>query len=457
MKVFAFVFLAALSTSLAVAQVRTVPQGPLKLRLTCPEQTGAGTAHSNSIYAGAVENWVAANGPHHVMADISISGVLTIDPCTVVRVAPGKSITVYTGGTLLVLGDRIRPVSITKQANGGAWGSIRNLGGVLSLSYVGLDSGGAMTSANLAGSAMLEMKSNNANGQFHVDNVAIGDSASQGVLVSGAVGFDSTSNNLFIRSSAYYPLQVQAHLLGSIPTGDYSNNKMAMIAIPVVGAGGTVMTTSQTMHNRGVPYHVGTSNQNVGRLDVQSPTPGTVAVLTIEPGVVLQFPPGGSLKIDPTGGSNIAAARGALVAIGTQKEPIVFTSDKGGAAAAGDWVGITFGGTVSSQTALQLVRVDYAGGAENGGNSCPPVGRGQGENYAAIRIYGPPLSQTPFVTDSIIFASARDGIDRGWSANLPLDKLPDYKSVNSFAAVPGCMQSLPKSTQYACPTALTCP
>jgi hypothetical protein len=168
---------------------------------------------------------------------------------------------------------------------------------------------------------------------------------------------------------------------------------------------------------------------------------------------VIQFPPGGSLKIDPTGGSNTAAARGALVALGTQREPIIFTSDKGSAAAAGDWVGVTFGGSINPQTALQLVRVEYAGGVEIGGNSCPVAGRGQGENYAAIRIYGPPLSQSPFVTDSVIFASARDGIDRGWNASV----LPDFKAVNSFAAVPGCLQSTPRNPLTLCPTSLTCP
>ena len=445
--------LALLSANAAVGQIRGQPTRPINPTPICPPQTGAGTVHSNSIYGTSVENWVAANGPHQVTADLSITGVLTIDQCTVVRIAAGKSITVSSGGTLLVLGGRLGSVWITRQVNGNAWGSIRNWGGTLSLSYATLSDGGATTNTNLAGTATLEMKSASGSGSFHVDNVGIGDSASQGVLVTGKVGFDSTSANLNIRNSAYYPVQVQAHLIGSIPTGNYSENKLAAIAIPVVGGGGTVMTNSQTMHNRGVPYHVGNSSQNVGRLDVQSPTPGTVAVLTIEPGVVVQFAPGGSLKIDPTGGSNSAAARGALVALGTQKEPIIFTSDKGSAAAAGDWVGITFGGTINPQTAMQLVRVEYAGGTEIGGNSCPVAGRGQGENYAAIRIYGPPLSQSPFVTDSVIFASARDGIDRGWNANV----MPDFKAVNSFSAVPGCLQSTPRNPQALCPTTLTCP
>jgi hypothetical protein len=148
-----------------------------------------------------------------------------------------------------------------------------------------------------------------------------------------------------------------------------------------------------------------------------------------------------------------------LVALGTPKEPIIFTSDRGNSSAAGDWVGVTFGGTINPQTVMQYARVYYAGGAESGGSSCQVANRNPSENYAAIRIYGPPASSTapPFITNSEIFESALDGIDRAWFANVTADKLPDYKSVNSFAAVRGCLQSTPKSTQYACPTAIVCP
>ncbi len=438
--------------TMAVGQIRGQPPPLINPTPICPVQTGAGTVHSSNINAGSVENWGPANGPHVVSGDISIYGVLTIEPCTVVRMAATRSITVYSGGTLLVSGSPVGKVSISNLVNGSAWASIRNLGGTLALSHAYIWGGGATQNTNLAYTATLEMRSNNANARFHVDDVEIGDSASQGVYVAGSVGFDATSANLRIRNCAYYPIHVYARVIGSIPAGSYADNKRAAIAIAGLAVGGTPVLDAQTMHNRGIPYHVG-SGTDGGRMDVNSQNPNSVAVLTIEPGVVIQFAPGGSLKIEPIGGSNTAAARGALIARGTQREPIIFTSDKGSAAAAGDWVGVTFGGAINPQTAMQLVRVEYAGGAEIGGNSCPVAGRGQGENFAAIRIYGPPLSQSPFVTDSVIFASARDGIDRGWNANV----LPDFKAVNSFAVVPGCLQSMPRSPQTSCPTSLTCP
>jgi len=40
------------------------------------------------------------------------------------------------------------------------------------------------------------------------------------------------------------------------------------------------------MHNRGVPYHVG-SGPDSGRMDINSQVAGQVAVLTIEPGIYI--------------------------------------------------------------------------------------------------------------------------------------------------------------------------
>ena len=59
--------------------------------------------------------------------------------------------------------------------------------------------------------------------------------------------------------------------------------------------------------------------------------------------------------------NGLSAARGALVAIGTADQPIVFTSDRGAASAAGDWLGLGFSSLVDAQSVLQHVRVEFAG------------------------------------------------------------------------------------------------
>ena len=72
-------------------------------------------------------------------------------------------------------------------------------------------------------------------------------------------------------------------------------------------------------------------------------------------------------------------------------------------------------------------------------------------NYAAIRIFGGPLSQ--FISDTTIFASLRDGIDRGWRSDLQTDFLAN----NTFTAVAGCKQTLPRTADGVCPATPACP
>ena len=176
-----------------------------------------------------------------------------------------------------------------------------------------------------------------------------------------------------------------------------------------------------------------------------------MAVLTIEPNVTIQFPPGGSLVVDASGGAS-TVSRGALIAVGAPTQPVVFTSDQGAASAPGDWLGIEFGCIPDSRNLMQQVQVNYAGGATvSGSNSCPYPGR-IGPNYAAIRIYGAPLSE--FITGTEIFASGRDGIDRGWRS----DTQPDFLPGNTFTPpIGGCKQTTPRTQNGVCPATPACP
>ena len=142
-------------------------------------------------------------------------------------------------------------------------------------------------------------------------------------------------------------------------------------------AGGTTstvitqdVTSSQTWTRLGSPYLISSP------IYVKSG-----AVLTIEPGVVVKFVPG-----NDSGGSNVQGlqvADGVLAARGTSEAPIVFTSvhdDTAGgdsdatnprAPLAGDWMGLSFGGSGALEGAslLEHVSVRYAGWA--GAAGCP--------------------------------------------------------------------------------------
>ena len=413
---------------------------------TCTPPVGAGTTHGS---VSAAETWTEAGSPHILPFDTSIYAAVTIEPCAVVRIARRATVTVNPGGSLVAQGQLARPVTFEPMVAGQAWASIRNLGGTLSLSHAVLTGGGEPLATNVALAGALQMQSPLATGGIlHVDNVEIVGSLSQGVYVNGPIGFDASSRNLIVRGSASFPVHVYARVIGSIPTGTYTGNGRDAIAIS--GSGGAVVD-AQTMRARGVPYHVGSTGLDGGRMDVDSQVAGQVAVLTIEPGVTIQFPPGGIFNVGP--GFGTAAARGALIAIGgtDPADRIVFTSDRGAASQAGDWLGIAFGGAVDTRSLMQNVRVEFAGGTSTtGSNSCPYPG-GTGINAAAIRIFGPPLA--PFITGTEIRSSLTNGIDRGWRADLQ----PDFLAGNTFTAVAACKQTLPRTAAGVCPLVLPCP
>jgi hypothetical protein len=430
---------------------------PIGPQSTCPAPPGPGTTHTSGVSGsgGPNNDWTFAGSPHIVPNTISISGMLTIQPCVVVLLGPGVSINITATGTLNAAGTPGSPVSFLPQTPRTTWGTLGNFGGVLSLNHAILQFGGNPGAFNPAYTGTLVEQSSSSGG-LHVDDVMVSLSASQGVYVNGAVSFDATSQNLVVVGSAGYAMHLNAGVVGSVPPGTYRGNN-GHDAIAISGSGAGAVATSQTMHNRGVPYHVG-SGQDGGRLDINSNVSGSVAVLTIEPGVTVLFPPDGVLHVDPQTVTNFAApapARGALVALGTRREPIVFTSDQGPASAPGNWLGITFGGATAPQTILQNVTVAFAGGASvSGSNSCPVMGR-KGENSAAIRILGPPPGT--FITYTQIDLSASDGIDRGWRAN----NLTDFTgpgAYNTFTRIAGCTQSVPRDLLGACPSnPIVCP
>jgi hypothetical protein len=419
------------------------PDAPIDAPPTCAPVIGTGVVHSSNLMAA--ETWTEAASPHIIMFDTTVSATITIEACATVRIAGGKTVTFNAGGKFIATGAVGQPVTFEPLTAGTPWGSLRALTGEISLTHAIVRGGGDPLGnpINLAAALIFARSPIATTGAFHLDDVEVVDSASQGIYVAGAFGFDATSQNVRVHGSAGAPVQVYARVIGSIPTGTYTGNGLDRILIS--GSGGQVID-NQTMHERGIPYRVGTAVNE--QLDVVA-TAG-VAVLTIEPGVTVEFQPGGRFRIDTQGSIN--PARAALHAVGTVAQPIVLTSIAP-VGAAGDWLGLSFGGAVDVQSVVDHVQVKFAGGAStSGSDSCPYPGR-IGSNDAAIRIFGsaPPPGQ--FITNTQIISSARDGIDRGWRSNSQ----PDFLPTNTFTGVAGCTQTLPKMSDGACPTTPPCP
>jgi hypothetical protein len=268
-------------------------------------------------------------------------------------------------------------------------------------------------------------------GTLIVHSAAIRNSAGVGLRVeSGAI--DATSSNLTVSGSSAAPVFIAANLVGSLPLGSYAGNAVDEIQIPTVSPW-KVVSTSQTWHDQGVPYHVLGGDS----LEVEAPT--GVAVLTIEAGATLAFDRNTTLKIDAASGQTSPAA-GALVVAGNAAAPVTFTS----AAAPqhpGDWFGIWLGHKIDSHTKIDHAIISYAGATSTSSSfSCPtPIGP---PNDAAIRMMHVPEPLTSFVTNTTILSSGKNGIDRGYHTS---GSPADFTATNTFTGLPvgACPQTLP--------------
>ena len=146
------------------------------------------------------QTWTAAASPHNVPNDINITAQLVIEPCAVVRIGLGRTITIMntptSNGALIASGMPGAPVTIEPMVAGQNWASIRNYNGILSLTHAVVRGGGAPAGINQALTGALRMLSTGTVGLFHVDDVEISLSSSQGVYIDGDIGFDPTSQNL---------------------------------------------------------------------------------------------------------------------------------------------------------------------------------------------------------------------------------------------------------------------
>jgi hypothetical protein len=410
----------------------------------CPAPTAGPTMHpGNNVEADEV--WTADGSPHLVPYDFTIHAQIVVEPCAVVQLGESLTLTLVEGGELIAEGEADRPIRFERLEED-RWTAIRLLGGTASFAYAVLDGGGRTgnTAADLTGALIVRGRSDATapDGTLAVNHVEITDSESPGVRLDALGGFTADSDDLTITAGASHPISAAATGVGTIPAGDYTGNVDDQIVLTT--ANNERILADATMHDRGVPYLVGLPGQ-VADLRVQA-NPGGLATLTIEPGVELRFPSASVFTIDHAGGGS--PATGALIALGTEDDPIVFTSASSDPAP-GDWLGVYFGGTLAGDDRLDHVRVEYAGGASSSGSdSCPYPG--ESIPNAAIRIFGVPPDA--FITNTTIVASASHGIDRGWRSNVVVDLLES----NEFDVV-GCRETWSKLEDGTCPDPVPCP
>lgn len=421
----------------------------------CPPQTGAGTEHQGVIAAD--ETWTAASGPHVVTFDVSINkGTVTVEPCVVVRVKKGYTISVGGGNDdspaagLIARGTATHPILFTRAASDEPWGMIAvNASATVDLENVTLSGGGDHATAQDLGGT-LKMRGPIGYVPQHnvrVKNVRIERSAGHGVNVQTAGGFSADSSGLVIVDSGRvpgpdnghdtsYPIFVTPPSIQTLPPGTFTGNAKDGI---LVGAGPPYV--DETFHERGVPYRL---ERDLVISPMKTAAQGGLHTLTIEAGVKIQLlsnpTHSASIKLGSSGGDKpeeIYAVK--LVAVGTAERPIVFTSASA-TPVAGDWGGLAWGGGAAAGNVMSHVRIEYAGGDLGTRN----FGCGPAENDAAIIITN--WRPDSAFMDHVTIASSRGGgIVSGWYTDADG---PNLKTGNTFVNIGnGCAVSRWQNTK----------
>lgn len=431
-------------TVTATSSADATKAGSAAVTVTGPVACGLpnGTVVTHSANVAANETWAGDGVTHSVPFSFSITGssIVTVEPCAIVALGQGASITVRDSAKLVAAGTgSTRFVTFRRADVNQPWGVLRNLTptSTLDLRWTTVQGGGSFGGSY--GNPAIVMSGEGYGSPpvpvLKVDNVVIDSPQGAGIYLDTNAAFTADSQQLTITGAGEYAVRATMMSLGSLPVGSYTGN--AIDEIFVVGPGADVFA-DMTIHDRGVPVRVQT-----GGLRVAPRAPNTAPVtLTLEPGVVLRFPrmnaatPGARVTFG-TNGSAPDNLVGVLNAIGTPAKPIVFTSGEA-SPAPGDWVGLWL--DTANGSRLDHVEIGYAGGV-NGiqSNNCRPTNT---QDQAALIVgdfetqYVPPSN---LITNSRIHNSAGFGIDAIWQA--PAFNEPDLTASNVFENNALCRQT----------------
>ncbi len=318
---------------------------------------------SGSISADTT--WDLEGSPYIVTGNVYVSNnaTLTIAQGVQVKFDPGTSLQIGWGsiGKLVANGTEGNEILFTANDSENPWSCIyfyySSEGDESSLTHAVIENGGSSTE-------MISVY----NCAPDIQNCTIKNSASDGLRLNASAAAQPALASNTYESNNGNPINVQhAHSISAVDdTSEFTGNTDNRIRY----SGGYISENTSVV-DPGIPYCVDAS------VYVYSD-----AVLTIDPGVVLQFGPNTDLQIG-------WGSMGTLTAQGTDDANIIFTSSQEASPAPGDWSGIRFAGVAGYGSIIEHAVVEYGGSSVN-------------SNYGNIRIdYSSPTIESCAIRHSI--------------------------------------------------------
>lgn len=348
----------------------------------------ADTNHNNESITSDT-TWTVAGNPHIITGYVVVDNgaKLTIDPGCVVRFKTGSYLSIGDGvggngtGTLIADGDNAN--QITFDAKFASWHAIRFYDDsddtsimdncIVSEANYGIECANASPTiqyCTISGGYYGIYLYGGSSPSIHdctihhidyygiyigdtisspnISNNTISDCGEYGIYSNTTSSTAVISNNV-CSNNGLYPIAL--HPMGVISTGN-SGSGNGMDAI-LINSGVVTSNTTWEDQETGFDYVIG----DYGVIWVDDPDSGDVAILTIAPGFTVKFGSSASIQI----GYYWYGGEGALSAVGTDVNPITFTS-KQGIPAPGDWSGVYFNDeTRDADTILEHCRIEYAG------------------------------------------------------------------------------------------------
>ena len=229
------------------------------------------------------ETWVA--GVHMVTSNLTVTGLLKVEPCSVIKIAEGRTIAVRDSGAIEWIGTAELPILVTsaKPAKApGDWNEIdiyaSSAGPLNRLAYVTIEYGGDSVFGQLwvEDGASIEMR-----------DCTVQQSGDFGMVVEGDAELRSFGGNTLIDNAAG-PLRISPNHAGDLLAGTYSPNDVEGVVLQ-----GDGVDKDQSWLAHDAPY--------VAPNGFRVQTDGGSAHLTVEAGAILRVGEGSNIEVRDNG------------------------------------------------------------------------------------------------------------------------------------------------------------